>query len=105
MMAKTKKNIGVLLIALAAWFMIADAYWMSKERVVAKCSLDKASELVKQNLIGSNIYDGLIDATALYDTQCSYAMGAGNYWRTPKGMAYWEIVLLLPVINRFGFSM
>lgn len=103
-------RLGVFGFCFAIWFLAADAYWMSKEREVEKCRLASAIELVKHTLPKGSFDEltandmTLINAKYAVAKQCSWVIGAGNYWESPRGMAYWELLLLLPVINRFLFE-
>jgi hypothetical protein len=103
-MSVKSKRFTITAILIFVWFLIADAYWTAKEREVGKCSLSNATELVK-NGISVGTSDALTDAVALYDTRCSWVIGAGNYWNSPRGMAYWEMLLMGPVIYRFRFDL
>ncbi len=98
-MEKKARRWIFLPIITGIWFLIADAYWMSKERVVTKCVLDNATELYKHG-ITPDIYD----AKAIFWAECSWVAGGGNYWNSPSGMAYWELILLTPVIHRYRFD-
>lgn len=109
-MATKWMRLGVFGFCFAIWFLAADAYWMSKEREVAKCKLVSAIELVKHTL-PMGAFDEptdnemtLIYAKGAVAKQCSWVIGAGNSWESPRGMAYWELLLLVPVINRFRFE-
>jgi hypothetical protein len=103
-------RIGVFGLFFIVWFLAADAYWMSKERDVAKCKLTSTIELVKHTL-PDHYFDKpmdnemtLINAMYAVAKKCSWVIGAGNYWDSPQGMAYWELLLLTPVITRFRFE-
>jgi hypothetical protein len=102
-MAGRRNKLMLIGLLLAVWFVIADAYWMSKERDINKCKLDKASEFV-QHKTSDNIYAELIDKLAAYEFECSMAEGAGYYWNSYKGLAYWEAILTLPVVYRYTLN-
>lgn len=106
-------RLGIFGFCFAIWFLTADAYWMSKEREVAKCRLASAIELVKHTLPNGSFNEldeskanetMLINAWLAVANPCSWVMGAGNYWESSRGMAYWELLMLVPVINRFRFE-
>ena len=97
---------------LALWFLLADAYWMSKERKEEICVLDKATELVGKNLYPGFLhryeYDNnslmFMNARRMIGEQCGLIGGGGYYsWNHIYGLAYWEIILTLPVIHRYKF--
>jgi hypothetical protein len=98
-MNKNLKKLIISIIILGAWFFTADAYWISKERAVQKCEFENSIELLKHGRI-----EEITDAKFILYENCSWVMGAGNYWNTPRGMAYWEIILLLPVIHKLNFD-
>lgn len=107
MILKSKRLVNVA-FCLVVWFVIADAYLMAKEREVGKCSITNATELIKSGVrvgIFDETPDALTDAKALYDVRCSWVEGAGYYWESPSGMAYWEILLMGPVFYRFRFDL
>ena len=99
-MAGRRNKLMLIGLLLAVWFVIADAYWMSKERDINKCKLDKASEFM-QHKTSNSMYAELTDILAVYENQCSWAEGAGYYWNSYKGLAYWEAILTLPVVYRY----
>ncbi len=99
-MEKKAKRWIVVAVFFAAWFLAADAYWMSKDRTVSNCVLHNAAELFKNGRTSL-----LIEGKEVYWEECSWVMGAGNYWNSPKGMAYWEMIFLSPVIYRYRFDL
>ena len=99
-MNKNLKRMIVSTLLLGSWFLIADAYWVAKDREESKCQFENATELLKHGRI-TEIFEG----KTIFFQQCSWVMGAGNYWDSPRGMAYWEIILLVPVIYRFRFDL
>lgn len=98
-MKKHAKRLIVVAIILGVWFLTADAYWMSKQRSYEKCTLDNAAELLKYGRTAD-----LIGGKEIYWEECSWVMGAGNYWNSTRGMAYWEILYLMPVLGRYRFD-
>lgn len=99
-MDKKAKRWIFVSVFFAAWFLAADAYWMAKDRDVSGCVLEKSTELLKNGRASS-----LIEGKEVYWDECSWVMGAGNYWHSPKGMAYWEMIFLSPVIYRYRFDL
>lgn len=99
-MSVKSKRLAFATICLVVWFVIADAYWMAKDRVVSKCRLENGTELLKNGRV-----EKISDANWIFYEECSWAEGAGNYWESPRGMAYWEILLMGPVIYRFRFDL
>ena len=93
---------------LALWFLVADAYWMSKARNVEQCAVDKATEVVKHTLYKDYFhinteYAGapISKAQNEYRNICSALEGVGYYWDHSSGMAYWEVILTMPVMYRY----
>ena len=111
MVTTRKKKIIKIALLLALWFLVADAYWMSKAREVGNCIVDKSNELVSKNL-HQNYFDIRNDvddsqhfrAAEMVEFHCSIAQGVTSYWNHIDGMAYWEILLTLPVIHRYRFD-
>ncbi len=103
----TNNNLKIYLKIIALlflWFLVADAYWVTKERKVEQCSFLAANDVLKNKLeYVDNLEDGLYNLMLFYRKRCSFAEGSGWLWDNPHGMAYWELVLLLPVANRFQF--
>ncbi len=95
-MNKNLKRLMLLTVMLGSWFLTADAYWVAKEREERKCEFEKKTELLKYGKI-TQIYQDEIPIRRY----CSLAMGAGYYWNSTDGMAYWEIIFLAPVMYRF----
>ncbi len=98
-MNKNYKRLMLLTVMLGSWFLTADAYWVFKEREEQRCYFENSIELLKHGRITE-----LTDARFLKQ-HCSLVMGAGNYWNSPRGMANWEIILLLPVIHKLNFDL
>ena len=111
MVTSRKKKIITIAMMLALWFLVADAYWMSKERSVEKCVIDKSTELVSRNLY-NDYFRTMRDssdfqytyARFLVEERCSWAEGGGYGWNNYSGLAYWEIFVTLPVIYRYRFD-
>jgi hypothetical protein len=91
------------------WFLAADAYWTNKERKVQQCALDNATALVKHAV--QRMPDRVFDPSKIEDLylyprlishiQCSEAMGTNRHWDSVRGMAFWEVIVLAPVVYRF----
>lgn len=96
--AKRKKIITVA-IGIGIWVLVADAYWMSKVRSVNQCVLHSTTELMKNGRI-----DQVIMGKEIYWEECSLVEGADNYWDSFRGMAYWEVMMTLPVAYRYRFN-
>jgi len=70
-----------------------------QKRDIRSCSHGKATELITHKVIALD--DGELYMTrAMLKDECGWVMGAGNYWNSASGMAYWEIFILIPVIHR-----
>lgn len=98
------KKIILLTVFFVLWFVMADAYWVAKDRGVSKCVLDKSTELVSRNLqtnyfnsFDTDLYTPFFRAKEMVRAECSYVEGRGNYWFEIAGMAYWEVIFTLPV--------
>ena len=102
-----KKKIIFIFVVFVVWFLVADAYWVAKQRAVAQCANNPFSvELIlehDQNLssLGSDFALRRARLEAL--SECSLVEGAGHAWFSAKGLSYAEIVLLLPVGNRIAW--
>ncbi len=99
-MVKKEKRWIALGIILVIWFLAADAYWVSKDRDFHNCILENSTHLLKNDRISS-----LTDGNTIYWQECSWLIGAGNYWDTPSGMSYLEVIFLIPVMYRYRFHL
>jgi hypothetical protein len=87
--------------ALVAWFLAADGYWSHKERAVAKCATDLVTTLHQGRgdyLRPESSWSYRWDSHT--EDACSFTEGRGAYWNSMPGLAYWEILVLIPVIHR-----
>ena len=112
-MVTTKmKKIITTAIMLAIWFLLADAYWVSKERDIERCILNASTELIKHStgqwFFRNEAWVGnggeYFNASLLVGDHCRWAEGKGNDWNNISGLAYWEILVTLPVIHRYKFD-
>jgi hypothetical protein len=98
------KRVAAIASALAVWFLIADGYWAHKERSVAECEIRFLATVIQGR--GEFIDPRKHHTMLLFDWQqeaskwCGFVEGRGYYWPTLGGLAYWEILLLIPVIHR-----
>ena len=108
-MTDKSKRIMIIGLLLVVWFVIADAYWMSKKRSVARCTIEASTDLIKHTTDkwyfrhegwddGGGEY---FNAARMVRDHCSWTEGAGNDWDSFRGLAYWEAILTLPVVYRY----
>lgn len=99
----TKKRFIFAALFLVIWFLVADAYWVSKQRDVDKCSINPA--LIEMNFKFHLIAKGqYLEAEEFARNDCSRAEGNGSHWMFSSGLSYAELLLLLPVANRIRFD-
>ena len=110
-MADRRKKVMIFGLLLAVWYVIADAYWVSKERDVNNCILQKSTLLISNTLhqeyfldIRESMSSAYFWANAMVDDECSSAEGLGSDWTSFSGLAYWEAIILVPVIHRVSFN-
>ena len=110
-MTDRRKKIMIIGLLLVVWFVIADAYWVGKERDVKKCTLEKSTLLISNTLYQEyfrvyrdSMSSAYLLATAMVDDECSSAEGFGSDWTSFSGLAYWEAIILMPVIHSVNFN-
>ncbi len=102
---KLRIKIGLLCILLASvWVIVADGYWHHRQRLEHECRSGLGETLVNGaagRLSAEVLYDDLI---ALSRVVCRFKIGAGHLIRDPRGLAYWEVILMTPVLLRFNWD-
>ncbi len=112
-----RKKLVVLIFSLVSWFFIADGYWVSQERSVRLCNLklleaifSSASAKYKVQYRDADELKEIFNEhewTLLESRTCAIALGAKGAMNHSlewlREMAFWEIILLLPVVYRWGW--
>jgi len=103
---KRRIKIGLFCILLvSAWLFAADGYWHHRERLEYECRSGVGETLLNgmAGRVSAEVLED--DIIALSRVVCRFKIGAGYTRLDPRGLAYWELLLMAPVALRFNWNL
>ena len=102
----SRRWLGFTIVGMVIWVLVADVYWVSKERALYDCITQGLINFALKHRVNPEIVE--IDragtwASEYIESSCSYLHGRGNEWNSKEAMSFVEIIILIPVIYRIDW--